>query len=42
LCYRRFRFHTADVEIKVVLRLRILDLEDNLFFYYGFFFVFYT
>jgi hypothetical protein len=39
---RVFCFHTADVEIKVVLHWRILDLGDNLFLYYGFFLVFYT
>jgi hypothetical protein len=42
LCYRRFWFHTVDVEVNVVLCWRILSLGDNLFFYYGFFLVFYT
>jgi hypothetical protein len=42
LCCRRFWFHTTDVEVKVVLRWNILGLGDNLFFYYGFFLVFYT
>jgi hypothetical protein len=42
LCCRRFWFHTVDVEVKVVLRWNILSLGDNLFFYYGFFLVFYT
>jgi hypothetical protein len=42
LCCRRFWFHTAHVEVKVVLRWRILSLGENLFFYYGFFLVFYT
>jgi hypothetical protein len=40
LCCRRFRFHSADVEVKVVLRWRIFSLGDNLFFYHGFFLVF--
>jgi hypothetical protein len=42
LCCKRFSFHTTDVEVKVVLRKRILSLGDNLFFYYCFFLVFYT
>jgi hypothetical protein len=42
LCCRRFRFHSTDVEVKVVLHWRILNLGDNLFFYYGLFLVFYT
>jgi hypothetical protein len=32
-CCRRFRIHSADVEVKVVLCWRIFSLGDNLFFY---------
>jgi hypothetical protein len=42
LFYRRFRFYSTDVEVKVVLRWRIFSLGDNLFFYHSFFPVFYT
>jgi hypothetical protein len=39
---RRFRVHTTDVEVKVVLCWRIFSTGDNLFFYHSFFLVFYT
>jgi hypothetical protein len=39
---RKFYFHTANVEVKVVLHWRILGLGDNFFLYYSFFLVFYT
>jgi hypothetical protein len=42
LCCRRFRVHSTDVKVKVVLCWRIFSLGDNLFFYHGFFLVFYT
>jgi hypothetical protein len=42
LCCRRFRFYTTNVEVKVVLCWKIFSLGDYLFFYYGFFLVFYT
>jgi hypothetical protein len=34
--------YSADVEVKVVPGWRIFSLGDNLFFYHGFFLVFYT
>jgi hypothetical protein len=42
LCCRSFCFHTAYVEVKIVLHWRILSLGDNFFLYYGFFLEFYT
>jgi hypothetical protein len=42
LCCRRFRVHSADVEVEVVLGWRIFSLGDNFFFYHSFFLVFYT
>jgi hypothetical protein len=41
LCCRRFRVHSADVEVEVVLDWRIFSLGDN-FFYHNFLLVFYT
>jgi hypothetical protein len=41
-CCRRFRFHSVYVDVKVVLRWRIFNLGDNLFFYHSFFLMFYT
>jgi hypothetical protein len=42
LCCRSLCFHTVDIEVKVFLHWRILNLGDNFFVYYGFFLVFYT
>jgi hypothetical protein len=42
LCCRSFCFLTTDGEVKVTFCLWNLGLRDNLLFYYGFFFVFYT
>jgi hypothetical protein len=41
LCCRRFRVHSADVEVEVVLGWRTFSLSDNLPFYHSFFLVFY-
>jgi hypothetical protein len=42
LCCRRFRVHSANVEVEVILGWRIFSLGDNFFFYHSFFLVFYT
>jgi hypothetical protein len=42
LCCRRFRVHSANVEVKIDLHWRIFSLGDNLFFYHDSFLVFYT
>jgi hypothetical protein len=42
LCCRRFRVHSADVEVEVVLGWRIFSLGENFLFYHGFILVFYT
>jgi hypothetical protein len=39
LCCRRFRVHSTDVEVKVVLGWRIFSLGDNFCFYHSFFLV---